>query len=113
MFPHTITIYRHTVADGKDVFVRQTVSGVYWYGSTGLIGSGKGAETDGNVTVITSPALAATYGTGWTCLPGDRIMKGIGKDITSWKQLSDGRTVLGVEESICGSPVDCVTISGK
>lgn len=113
MFPHVITVYRHSVADGKDTYQRQTIGGVYCYGSDGIAGSGKGAAEDSSMTVITSQTTANAFGTEWDVRKGDRIVKGEGKEIASLKELDGGFTVLAVEDNRCGSTVDNITIRGK
>lgn len=112
MFPHTITIYRHSVADGKDIYLRQIVRGVYCYGSEGIAGSGKGTAEASSMTVITSQTIASVYGTEWDVRKGDRFVKGEGAEISSLKDISDSFTVLKVEDNRCGSSVDNITIKG-
>lgn len=113
MFPHTITIYRHSVVDGKDVYHRQMLGGVYCYGSEGIAGSGKGTAEDSSMIVITSQTTAAAFGVEWDVRKGDRIIKGEGKEISSLKEIDGGFTVLSVEDNRCGSTVDNITIRGK
>lgn len=113
MFPHTVTIYRHSVENGADVYSRQVVKGVYWYGGLGISQNGKGATEDYSVTIITSPETAEQYGDGWTIEPKDRVMKGEGPEITSLRDIPAAPTVVGVEDNRCGSRVDNITIKAK
>lgn len=113
MFPHTITIYRHSVENGADVITRQIVKGVYWYGGTGITTSGKGTAEDNTATVITSPETANQYGAGWDVKPNDRIMKGEHPDITTLKDIPAALTVKKVDDNIIGSAVDNITITAK
>ncbi len=113
MFPHTITIYRHALIDGEDIYAKQEITGVYWCGAKGIQQSGKGITEDDQITIVTSPELTKTFGTEWSVMPGDRIIKGKGSEITSLKQIKGGITAMRVEESICGSDVDNVTITGR
>lgn len=110
MFPHTITIYRHSVENNADVYRLQTVSGVYWYGSDTVTVSGNGIQAAHPVTVVSSPDLAATFGTDWDVKPGDRIVRGTGIEISSWKELADCVTVKKVDDNRCGGRVDNITI---
>lgn len=112
MFPHTITIYRHTEANGSDVITKQVISGFYWYGGNGITVGNKGATEEDSVTIVSSPERARDYGTVWTVQPRDRIVKGIGADITSLKEIN-GITALRIDENTCGSKVDNITITGK
>lgn len=112
MFPHTITIYRHSVENGQDVIKRQVVEGFYWYGSQGISASNKGGSEEDSVTIVSSPERAQDYGTAWTIKPKDRVIKGEGAEATTLKEIN-GFTVLRVEENICGSPVDNITITGR
>ncbi len=115
MFPHTITIYSHSSQNLKDIYTRQVVSGVYWYGSMGMSLANKGVENVSDVKIITSPETTAKYGNLWTVCNGDRIVKGEHGDIASFKDLNGEQiiTVTSVAEHICGSEVDNITIGGK
>ena len=113
MFPHTITIYRHRVENGADVITRQIVKGVYWYGGTGITASGKGTTEESSVMIIASPETTAQYKDGWTIEPKDRVLKGEHPEINGLKDIPAALTVLKVDENICGSTVDNITISAK
>ena len=115
MFPNTITIYSHSSQNLKDIYTRQVVSGVYWYGSVGMSSANKGVENVSDVKIVTSPETTAEYSKSWTVRNGDRIVKGEHGDIASFKDLNGEQviTVTSVAEHICGSEVDNITIGGK
>lgn len=113
MFPHTITIYRHKVENGADIITRQIVKGVYWYGGAGITPSGKGLTEENPVTIIASPETTAQYKGGWTIELKDRIMKGEHPEINGLKEIPAALTVLKVDENICNSTVDNITITAK
>lgn len=113
MFPHTITIYRHSIEDGADVIRRQILNGVYWYGGTGTASTGKGMAYDDYATIITSPETAAQFGSGWDIEPKDRIMKGENPNITSLSEIPAALTVFGIADNRCGSTVDNITITAR
>ena len=113
MFPHTITIYRHSVNNGADIITRQIVKDVYWYGGTGITQSGKGLTEENPVTIIASPETTGQYMSGWTIQPKDRILKGEHPEINSFKEIPAALTVLQVEDNICGSTVDNITIMAR
>ena len=126
MFPHAITIYRHSVVNGADNYSMTILNGCYWYGKQSITGAGKGTERANICTVVFSPELTATYGLKWSIRPGDRIVKGhdglVGISVTGvstvgmkviegLKELPrDAMTVKAVEENICGSSVDNITL---
>ncbi len=128
MFPHTITIYHHSVVNGADVYDMTVLSGCYWMRTASRAGAGKGAEKTDSYTVVFSPEQTAKYGTVWKVYPGDRVVRGVksgatvGKcasgavlvghtSIKSWKELTgDVMVVKAVEENICGSSVDNITL---
>lgn len=110
MFPHVITIYRHSVENGADKYRRQTVRDVYWYGRRGVTISGKGLQAANFVTVVSSPEQAAAFGTSWNVILGDRLIRGEGSDITSWKDLKNSVTVIRIEDNRCGGSVDNITL---
>ena len=130
MFPHTITIFHHSIVNGADVYDQTVLSGCYWMHTVSRAGTGKGTEKTDSYTIILSPEQTAKYGTVWKVYPGDRVVFGIqsgataGKcvsgavivghaDITSWKDLTGNVMVVkAVEENICGSSVDNITLIG-
>ena len=113
MFPHTITIFHHSVVNGTDVYKRTELAGCYWNRKASTAGSGKGTEKTDSYTVVVNPELTALYGVEWNVYTGDRAVKGSFPDITSWKDLKgDVMTIKTVEENICGSSVDNITLIG-
>ena len=112
MFPHTITIYHHFVEDGVDVYSKKEIPGWYWMQTKSNIGSGKGAEKTDSYKVVASPLTTSQYGLTWDVYVGDRVVKGSAPDINSWKELKDAMVVKAVEENICGSSVDNITLIG-
>ena len=113
MFPHTITIYHHSVVDGTDVYNRTELKGCYWNHKASKAGSGKGTEKTDSYMVVVNPELTSLYGVTWSVFTGDRAVKGSAPDITSWKDLKgDVMTIKVVEENICGSSVDNITLIG-
>ena len=130
MFPHTITIFHHSIENGADVYTKTVLMGCYWMRNASMSGVGKGAEKTDSYTVILSPEQTAKYGSVWKVYPGDRVIKGyddvgiVGDSvagvavsgethITSWKDLKgDVMVVKTVEENICGSCVDNITLIG-
>lgn len=110
MFPHTITIYHHSVVKGTDVYSRCVVHGCYWMHKAGISESGKGAEKTDTVTIVASPEATAQYGITWSVCAGDRVVKGHSPDILQWKDLKNAFVVKTVEENVCGSSVDNITL---
>lgn len=113
MFPHTITIYHYEEIAGADKITRQVVEGVYWYGGIGSASNGKGATEEDTATIVTSPERAQDYGSAWTIYRRDRVIKGVGAEVKSLKEIPAGITVLRIDENICGSAVDNITITGR
>lgn len=113
MFPHTITIYHHFVENGADVYSKKELPGCYWSRKASQAGSGKGTERTDSYTIVVSPEQTANYWLTWDVYVGDRVIKGSGPDITSWKELTgDVMVVKAIEENICGSGVDNITLIG-
>jgi phospholipase C len=113
MFPHTVTIFHHSVVGGSDVYERVVLTGCYWNHKASQTGSGKGTEKTDSFTVVFSPEQTANYGNTWKVYAGDRVVKGSVPDITSWRELTgDVMTVKVIEENICGSCVDNITLIG-
>ncbi|MCM1115610.1 MAG: hypothetical protein NC397_08960 [Clostridium sp.] len=115
MFPHDITIYRHCVLNGTDIYNKQVLNGFYWNCKTAQSVKNKGADNAAEVTVISSPQMAQRYGNKWKIQVGDIIIKGKGSNISSLKDLTDVQyyKVYAVEENICGSDVDNIVVKGK
>jgi hypothetical protein len=113
MFPHTITIYHHSVVNGADVYSRTEVPGWYWMHTASGTGAGKGTEKTDTYKAVASQLTTSLYGDSWSVKVGDRVVKGPGPDITAWKDLKgDVMVVKAIEENICGSSVDNITLSG-
>lgn len=116
MFPHTITIYRHTVgSNDADVYTRTVISGVYIDDSIGVRGDNRGDVRSDGVSVITNQGLAESYGSAWDAAPGDRIMRGTGEAITSLRDLDgipDVWTVLRIRRHTPQGRVDNIIIEG-
>ena len=113
MFPHTITIFHHSVVDGADVYDRTELQGCYWNHKAHQTAAGKGTEKTDSYMVVVNPELTALYGLTWSVKTGDRAVKGSAPDITSWKDLKgDVMVIKAVEENICGSGVDNITLIG-
>ena len=112
MFPHTITIFHHSVVNGADVYSRTEIPGWYWVHTAANTGAGKGTERSDTYKVVASQLTTANYGVTWDVNVGDRVVKGSAPDITSWKDLKEFMVVKAIEENICGSGVDNVTLIG-
>ena len=113
MFPHTITIFHHSVVNGADVYNRTELNGCYWNRKASQAGSGKGTEKTDSYMVVVSPEQTALYGVTWSAYTGDRAVKGSAPDIASWKDLTGEVMIIkAVEENICGSSVDNITLIG-
>ena len=112
MFPHTVTIYHHSIENGTDVYKRTEVPGWYWMHTASNVGAGKGTDKTDTYKAVASQATTSLYGDTWGVSVGDRVVKGSGPDITSWKDLKDCMVVKSVEENICVSCVDNITLIG-
>lgn len=114
MFPHTITIYTHSIKDGQDYYSKQVLDGFYWHEKTARALDGKGDSDSAEVVVISSLKRAKEYYAGkWDVKVGDIIIKGKGGNITTVKELKDFHKVTTVSINICGSCVDNISITGK
>lgn len=113
MFPHTITIYHHSISDdGADNYAKTVISGAYWVRKQFIAESGKGTARNDSYTVVMSPEQTANYGKTWNAYVNDRVIKGTGADITSWKDIPGAMVIHAIEENICGSCVDNITLIG-
>jgi hypothetical protein len=112
MFPHTITIFHHFIEDGVDVYVKKEVPGWYWMQTKSNTAAGKGTERSDTYKIVASQLTTSNYGVTWDVYVGDRVVKGSAPDITSWKDLKDYMVVKAIEENICGSGVDNITLIG-
>lgn len=113
MFPHTMTIYRHTIEGGQDKYSKQVVEGVYWNENNGMTIEGNGFTKKRQVTVITSQSLCNGFMVTWDIKDGDRIIKGTGDDITRLADIPNAFIVTNVAINECGSDVDNITITGN
>ena len=113
MFPHTITIYHHSIVDGVDIYTRTEVPGWYWMHTAANTGAGKGTERSDTYKIVACQATTSLYRNTWDVYVGDRVAKGSSPDIASWKDLKgDVMVVKAIEENICGSGVDNITLIG-
>lgn len=113
MFPHTITIYHHFIEDGVDFYDKKEVPGWYWMHTATNTGVGKGTERSDTYKIVACQATTSLYKDTWDVYVGDRVVKGSAPDITSWKDLKgDVMVVKAIEENICGSGVDNITLIG-
>ena len=113
MFPHTITIYHHFVENGVDVYIKKEVPGWYWMHTASNTGAGKGTEKTDSYKAVASQLTTSLYGDTWDVYVGDRVIKGSGSNIASWKDLKgDVMVVKAIEENICGGSVDNITLIG-
>lgn len=113
MFPDTITIYRHSIENGEDLYQKQVKDGFYWNVKNKRVNESKGAVSESELTVISSPKRAFDYEKSWNVKVGDIIIKGKGDNISTLKELDNYFTVFSVEENLCGSVADNIVISGK
>ena len=113
MFPHTITIYHHSVENSEDKYNKTVLDGFYFNSAKGTAKDGKGAGNDNTATIISNVENARKYGTEWIIQPKDMVLLGEGKDITSFRELQNAFTVTGVAENVCGSEVDNIVITCK
>lgn len=113
MFPHTITIYHHSTENGEDRYSKTVLKGFYWNAGKSLTGADKGAESEKATTIISNPENAHKYGTEWIIHLDDMVLLGEGKDITSFREIENAVTVIGIAVNVCGSDVDNIVITGK
>ena len=113
MFPHTITIYHHSIENGEDKYERTILEGFYWNGSKSLTAADKGADSEKTTTIISNPENAHKYGAEWMIQPNDMIFFGEGKDIASFREIRNAVTVTGIAVNVCNSDVDNIVITGK
>ena len=110
MFNDIITIYKHSISNGADVYSRSVIKGVYVMGGRALADSSKGIESRATTTIITNPENAQKYGSQWTLDINDKIVIGEGGTITTLKGLN-ALSVTSVSVNVCGSDVDNIEIS--
>lgn len=112
MYPDTMTVYRHSIAGNADEYSRRVIRGVYWVETDGVDKEGKGFTKTREVTVTTSQKLTASYGKEWDIQGQDRIIKGEGGFINSFKDIPDAFAVTAVSKYRCGGKVDNIVIKG-
>lgn len=110
LYPHTVTVYHHDVVGDKNVYLRTVLSGVYYRKSVKYTKSGNGFENVPGTVVSCNPVLSRGYNDNWRCFPGDKLIKGVGSDIESFKELSEAVTVKSVDVNLCSSELDSVVI---
>lgn len=113
MFPDTITIYRHSIINGADIYDKEILSGFYWYGKTIQNTANKGTESVSEITVVSGPEMAKAFGEKWTTQIGDIIIKGKGNDISSLKELTESHKIYAVNVNVCNSDVDNIVLNVK
>lgn len=112
MFPHTITIYHHEIVGNADEYTKQIVSGVYVQEQYGITKSGHGQQNSRSITITTNKLLCDAFGIDWTIAENDRVIIGIGEDITRFADIPKAYTVTNITENKCGSDVDNIVIAG-
>ena len=112
----TITIYNKVGEEYK----RFELEGVYWYGSQGLSISGRGVVSSDDINVFIPKAKMEKYKPFYedgfyTIQQEDRIVKGVGPEITSAKDLANFEriTVTSFSVNIVNSDLDNILIVGK
>lgn len=113
MFPHTITIYHHTVVNGVDTYSKTILKDVYYHVRQNTEQSGKGVVTVKETEITASPEVSRQIGKAWNVFTEDRIVLGEGTDIQSWKGLNGAITVTGIDVNVIGCAVDNVIITGR
>lgn len=114
MYPHTVTIYRHSSKNGEDAYQKYILPGVYWYGSFGVSAAKNGFEQAAGITVELPKAHADTFGVSWFAEPGDLCVLGTGPDIGRQRDL-DGftkMTIQSIQVNRCGSALDNISFAG-
>lgn len=113
MFPHTITIYHHTVAGGEDIYSKTVLNNVYYHAKKSTDQSEKGVVSAKETEITASPEVSRQMGKDWNVFTEDRIVLGEGVDIQSWKELKGAITVTGIDVNVIGCAVDNVVITGR
>lgn len=122
--PHTITIYNKLKVNDNDQYFKRVLSGVYYYGTDSVNISGKGVVESGNINIIIDGENLKDYvnyksfsdSSKYTVKPNDRIVLGVGPDITSINELNDSIrqiTVFSIDENLVGSSLDNLLITGR
>lgn len=122
--PHTITIYNKLKVDGTEQYIKRVLNNVYYYGTDSVNISGKGVVESGNINIIIDGENLEDYvnyksfsdSSKYTIKPNDRIVLGVGPDITSTNELNDSIrqiTVFSIDENLVGSSLDNLLITGR
>lgn len=122
--PHTITIYNKLKVDDNEQYIKRVLNGVYYYGTDSVNISGKGVVESGNINIIIDGENLKDYvnyksfsdSSKYTVKPNDRIVLGVGPDITSINELNDSIrqiTVFSIDENLVGSSLDNLFITGR
>lgn len=122
--PHTITIYNKLKVNDEDQCFKRVLTGVYCYGTDSINISGKGVVESGNINIIIDGDNLEDYvnyknfndNSKYTIKQGDRIVLGVGPDITSINELTDSYrqiTVFSIDENLVGSSLDNLLITGR
>lgn len=122
--PHTITIYNKLKVDGTEQYIKRVLNNVYYYGTDSVNISGKGVVESGNINIIIDGENLEDYvnyksfsdSSKYTIKPNDRIVLGVGPDITSINKLNDSIrqiTVFSIDENLVGSSLDNLLITGR
>ena len=112
MFPHTITIYHHDIVGSTETYTRQVVSGVYVQEQYGVTKSGHGQQNSRSITITTNKKLCDEYGKSWHVCDCDKIIVGIGEEITKFADIPKAYTVTSITINKCGSDVDNIVMTG-
>lgn len=122
--PHTITIYNKLKVDDTEQYIKRVLNNVYYYGTDSVNISGKGVVESGNINIIIDGENLEDYvnyksfsdSSKYTIKPNDRIVLGVGPDITSINDLNDSIrqiTVFSIDENLVGSSLDNLLITGR
>ena len=112
MFPHTITIYHHDIVGHTETYIRQVVSGVYVQEQYGITKSGHGQQNSRSITITTSKSLCDEFGKSWQLCDGDKVIVGIGEEITKFADIPKAYTITSIIKNQCGSDVDNIVMMG-
>lgn len=112
MFPHTITIYHHDIIGTTDTYTKTVVSGVYVQEQYGINKSGHGQQNIRSITITTNKELCDTFGESWQASDGDKVIIGVGEDITKFADIPKAYTITNITINKCGSDVDNIVLAG-
>lgn len=116
MFPHTITIFRHSQDLQSDTYIKHVLKGVYWYGNGKITVSGNGVNKQNNINIIVPKEHVDTFKIEWDIKEKDYVVLGEVEDIESVKDLKvydDVITVISIDKNICNSELDNIVIVGN